>query len=92
MQRLKDEIKRQLEANKRYVDNNFMYDYEKVENMINNLFSGEMLNIDIFTKLMSVDYLQENLNEIKKTNNVYLSLKNIVSLLENGIVNIDEKL
>ena len=92
MQRLKEEIKRQIDTNQTFIDNNFMYDYEEVGNVISNLFLNEKLDIDAFNKLMTVDYLKSNLNEIKKLYSESACLERIKNLLKSGIseINIED--
>ena len=57
MERLKEEIKRIIESNQEFINNNLAYDYDTLNNYIDNLLVDDNINLDYLDMILKVDYL-----------------------------------
>ena len=89
MERLKEEINRQIDENQKYIDDNLAYDYEQLNFYIDNVFVDENVNFEYLDMLLKVDYLKSYVTDLSKMFSQYINLIKLKSMLEGGISNID---
>ena len=88
MERLKEEIKRIIESNQEFINNNLAYDYDTLNNYIDNLLVDDNINLDYLDMILKVDYLKVIATDLSKVIKEYINLKKLKSILEGGINNI----
>lgn len=86
---IEEEVLKQIQQNQKYIDDNFQYNYELVEEYISNLLKDGKVNFDCLKAIMTIEYFQDVKEELKVNCDNYNSLVIIRKVFESDWQNID---
>ena len=89
MDKIKEEMLRQIQDNKKYIEENYKYDFDFLEDTIEKVFFNGEVNYDKLEILNSLDYLKSDSKTLRVVIDNYVSLDRIKKIFQKGLGNID---